>query len=41
MLHCYSETNRAADLLANIGRCQHEPFENPPFVVMEALESRL
>ena len=33
--------NRAADLLATIGRCQDEPFvsfENLPFVVMEALD---
>ena len=39
--HCYRETNRAADLLANIGHCQDKPFisfVNPPFVVLEALE---
>ena len=39
--HCYRETNRATDLLANIGRYQDEPFisfVNPPFVVLEALE---
>ncbi|KAK7842264.1 hypothetical protein CFP56_014097 [Quercus suber] len=40
MQHCYRETNRVADLLANLGRCQDESFvsyANPPFVVMEAL----
>nr|POE75964.1 hypothetical protein CFP56_23427 [Quercus suber] len=41
MQHYYRETNRAADLLANLGRCQDESFVsyvNPPFVVMEALD---
>ena len=41
MQHCYRETNRVADLLANFGRCQDEPFasfENPRFVVLEALD---
>nr|POF08271.1 putative ribonuclease h protein [Quercus suber] len=40
MQHCYRETNRVADMLANIGRCQEDSFVsyvNPPFVVMEAL----
>ncbi|KAK7839899.1 putative ribonuclease h protein [Quercus suber] len=40
MQHCYRETNRVADLLANIGRCQEDSlvsYVNPPFVVMEAL----
>ena len=39
--HCYRETNRAADLLANMGRCQDVQFisfVNPPFAVLEALE---
>ncbi|KAL0008631.1 hypothetical protein SO802_010133 [Lithocarpus litseifolius] len=38
--HCYMESNRAAHLLATIGRCQDESFvsfESPPLVVMEAL----
>nr|POE51388.1 hypothetical protein CFP56_41755 [Quercus suber] len=42
MQHCYRETNRAADLLANLGRYQDESFVfyvNPPFVVIEALDS--
>nr|POE89572.1 putative ribonuclease h protein [Quercus suber] len=41
MQHCYRETNKAVDLLANLGRCQDESFVsyvNPPFVVMEALD---
>ncbi|KAK7852979.1 hypothetical protein CFP56_037460 [Quercus suber] len=40
MQHCFRETNKVADLLANIGRCQEDSFVsyvNPPFVVMEAL----
>ena len=39
MQHCFRETNRAAYLLANLGRCQTKPFVSyviPPFVVMEA-----
>ena len=41
MQHCYRETNRVADLLANMGRCQDVQFisfVNPPFAVLEALE---
>lgn len=40
MQHHFEETNKAADLLANFGRCQSESFMSyvtPPFVVMEAL----
>lgn len=39
MQHCFRETNGAAYLLANLGRCQTKPFVSyviPPFVVMEA-----
>ena len=40
MQHCFRETNKAADLLAKLARCQSESFISylmPPFVIMETL----